>query len=209
MKCPVCQSSEYVLFDQDKKRSYFKCSDCTLVFVPREQILSAADESNRYEAHQNSEDDPYYKKYLTDIAQETLPFLHSESFGLDFGCGKTKLLASIYEERGIQMDSFDLYFHPDESIWKKTYNFIILSEVIEHLAAPKETMESLNSLLKTGGEFFIKTKFYPESSEDFSNWFYKRDMTHVEFFNEKSMETLAQKLGKSFQKIGNDLYRLT
>lgn len=209
MNCPLCQSQAFSLFDRDKKRSFYKCHDCTLVFVPREQILKSEEEFNRYLAHQNDENDPYYRKYLSDVLNPTLRLLHQGDVGLDFGCGKTKLLSTLYQDSGYLVDSYDVYFHPDEMIWKKEYDFIILSEVIEHLSDPLETMNQLNQILKPSGKIFIKTKFYPDSPQDFSNWFYKRDMTHVEFFNRTSMEILAHKLGRSFQEIGEDLYCLT
>ncbi len=208
MNCPVCQSSEYLLFDQDKRRSYFQCHDCNLVYVPREQLVTPHEELERYNAHQNDEADTYYRNYLNDTKEASLKFLNKNHKGLDFGCGRTKLLGQLYKEDGFEVDSFDLYFFPDQSIWDKKYDFIILSEVIEHLANPWETMSALNHILKEKGVFFIKTKFYPPSKEDFSKWFYKRDSTHVEFFNDQSMDVLAKKLGKSFKQIGNDLYLL-
>ena len=203
MICPLCSSSEVTLFDQDGKRSFHRCSVCELVFVPRSEILSEQDEKKRYEAHENSSQDAGYVKYLNSIYQNIHPHIGPEFHGLDFGCGKTTVLADFFGN----CDSYDVFFRPDEEIWTKTYDYIILSEVIEHLTQPIETMEKLRSLLKPGGQFFIKTQFIPEN---FSTWFYKRDLTHVQFFNPVSMNWLGNKLGMNdFRTLVKDLYHFT
>jgi cyclopropane fatty-acyl-phospholipid synthase-like methyltransferase len=194
MKCPICSGKNSSLFDQDKLRSYYKCSDCTLIFVSRDQILPAIDELKRYEAHKNSEEDPHYGAYLKQIVVASLPHLKKNARGLDFGCGKTTLLSKLYGESGLSVDSYDVFFHPEEMIWQKTYDFIVLSEVIEHLAQPLEVMRKLKGILSPTGQIFIKTKLYPETKAAFANWFYKRDATHVQFFSNESLETLAQHL---------------
>lgn len=208
MICPVCQSSNQGLFDQDKQRSYYFCHECSLVFVPRELCLTAELEKNRYNAHKNDENDPLYQQYFQQIVNAIHPYLASHMRGLDFGCGRTKLLEHLFAKKKVSVQSYDLYFYPDE-VLVPPYDFIILSEVIEHLRDPHQIMEDLAGQLRPGGSFFIKTKFYPPSSSDFKQWFYKRDQTHIQFFNEKSMNAMAQKLKCDvFQTIGEDLYCL-
>ncbi|WPU64659.1 class I SAM-dependent methyltransferase [Peredibacter starrii] len=206
MTCPLCQHQSSTIFDQDKIRSYYLCGNCELVFVPREALISPTEEKKRYDSHQNSDQDPGYHHYLQNISQEVLPHLLKSERGLDFGCGATKILGSFFEQRGHSVDSFDLYYHPDQSIWDKKYDFIILSEVIEHLGEPETVMKRLSSILNPAGKIFIKTKMYPQKSQ-FPNWFYKRDITHVQFFNQKSFEFLAQLMKMTGpEKIGDDLF---
>jgi transcription initiation factor TFIIIB Brf1 subunit/transcription initiation factor TFIIB len=200
MTCPLCYSSQNELFDQDKLRHYYLCQNCGLVFVPRNELISESSEKSRYDAHENAENNRGYRAYLTQIANSIRPHLKSGDHGLDFGCGRTKLLAEILTPHDI--DSYDVYFHPDELLIQKKYDFIILSEVIEHLRDPAETMKKLRSLSST---FFIKTKMCPDKDK-FSEWFYKRDHTHVQFFNDKSFDALGF---KSWKKIGDDLYLFT
>jgi SAM-dependent methyltransferase len=193
MNCPLCAHPELDKFQEDQNRSYFRCPECQLISVPRAAMISFQDERLRYESHNNDENDPGYREYLNKIAQAIVPFLKSTDQGLDFGCGRTQLLAELLPQ--YYVDSFDLHFHPEPTIWSKKYDFIILSEVIEHLEDPINEMKKLAQLLRPGGSFYIKTKFHFDSPERFKHWFYKRDLTHIQFFNEKAMQKLAQILG--------------
>lgn len=207
MTCPLCLCPESELYDRDKTRSYEICRKCSLVFVPRDDLLSEKSEKERYEAHQNDEEDQGYQNYLGQIVETINPFLPPQSLGLDFGCGKTLLLEKLLEEKGHFTESYDVFFRPDEKVLKASYDFIVLSEVIEHLRAPHDEMKKIRAMLKSSGQLFIKTKVLPSTKENFSNWFYKRDTTHVQFFSGKSFLELARLLElKEAQSIGNDLY---
>jgi hypothetical protein len=194
MICILCSSESTLKCFEDKSRAYFCCQNCSLIFVPRDSLLDPLEEKKRYDNHQNSDQDPRYRDYLTKTIVEIVPFLGTGAKGLDFGCGSSHLMEKIFFERGYKVDSYDLYYHPNEEIWQRKYDFIVLSEVIEHLAKPKETMEQLRSLLSPGGQIFIKTKYYPESLASFGSWFYKNDPTHIQFFNQQAMGSLARML---------------
>jgi SAM-dependent methyltransferase len=211
VNCVLCQGHSLNQWHQDKLRPYFRCEGCSLVFVPRDLLITAEEEKKRYDTHQNNEEDPRYRNYLTKIADGILPFLSPKAKGLDYGCGASTLLATIFFEAGLSMDSYDLYYHCNDDIWLERYDFIVLSEVIEHLADLDGTMEKLKLLLKPGGQLFIKTKFYPPARELFENWFYKNDPTHVQFFDPLSMAKLAALLNMKGPEDLNctDLYRLS
>lgn len=205
MNCPLCLHDESSLYDQDKERSFFQCSRCTLVFVPRSDLVSLSAEKERYDAHENSSESDGYRTYLTGIANAIHENLEPGSRGLDFGSGKTTLLENILEEKGHDVLSYDVFFHPDVHYMDQKFDFIILSEVIEHLRDPMQEMEKLSHLLNENGKFFIKTKLLPEKG--FSTWFYKRDITHVQFFSLTSFRYLSEKLSlKDAQVIGQDLF---
>lgn len=194
MICPLCTFSESQDFGRDKFRTYHRCLSCSLIFVPRESLLSYDQEAHRYHAHQNLPDDPHYRDYLTQIANGMAPYLKENDFGLDFGCGKTTVLADILISYARNCDSYDPLYHPDETYLQKKYDFIVLSEVIEHLSDPREVMLRLKNLLKEEGRVFVKTKLAPDKEEDFASWFYKRDLTHVQFFNDDSFKALTHLL---------------
>jgi hypothetical protein len=176
--------------------------------VPRDELISIEDERTRYEHHQNESEDQVYLSYLSKIAHESALHLKKGDEGLDFGCGPSPLLGNIFSKNGFPTNSYDLFFHPNNEYQNKSYNFIILSEVIEHLRNPLDVMLKLRGLLKSLGMIFIKTKYYPEKKM-FDDWFYKRDVTHVQFFNETSLQYLASELKMtSVGKIGSDLYLL-
>jgi len=204
--CPICLECNTQEYSQDKFRSYSICNVCGLIFVPRSELISTQDERARYGHHQNESEDPAYFNYLSKIVNDCIPSLKPGDEGLDFGCGPSPLMAKIFSSRGFTADSYDLYFHPHLPYKNKTYDFIILSEVIEHLRNPIEVMKELGHLLNVNGKFFIKTKFYPEK-ELFHHWFYKRDSTHIQFFNEEAFKHLASILKVKYEgRIGEDLY---
>lgn len=211
MICPLCQGVNSIKYDEDKFRSYHLCHNCSLIFVPREKILSFELEAARYQAHQNEEEDPHYRHYLSQTALAIQQVVPQQCRGLDFGCGKTQLMAQIFKDLGHSVDSYDLYFHPREEIWSKSFDFIVLSEVLEHLSQPVEVMRKLSNLLTIKGKIFIKTKLYPANPLAFSSWFYKRDLTHVQFFDDHSLEKLGQLMNMKgpHRTVAPDLYEFT
>lgn len=207
MICIVCESQSRV-YTKDTDRSYFECQACELVFVPRNELISYEQEKARYDHHQNLESDRAYLSYLEKMAEGMKSFLKPGSLGLDFGCGRTTMLEKILEKDGFRVNSYDLYYFPESPFLKQKYDFIILSEVIEHLREPAFTMKELTSKLNPGGKIFIKTKFLP-TREQFDRWFYKRDMTHIQFFNRASMKKIGELSGLLvFKELGEDLFYL-
>jgi SAM-dependent methyltransferase len=204
MICPLCGSVQSELFDKDKTRSFYQCGNCSLVFVPRDELITPDAEKHRYDAHENDETSSGYRDYLSGIAAQLQKYLKNGMTGLDFGSGRTKLLAELLSSEHV-VDSYDVYFHPDLSFLNKKYDFIILSEVIEHLRDPVSELKKLKSILKPDGILFVKTKLVPEKS--FSTWFYKRDITHVQFFSDDSFRHLSKKFGfEEASMIGEDLF---
>lgn len=206
MTCPLCRENSAGPFDQEK-RTYFQCHKCSLVFVPRNELISQDEEKSRYDSHNNAEDDAGYIAYLSGIRDEILPFIKSGSRGLDFGSGRTTLMEKLFREKGFELDSFDIYFRPREELLKNKYDFIIMSEVIEHLRMPFEDMIRIRSMLKPEGGLFVKTKLLPEEKSAFAGWYYKRDKTHVQFFTLHTFRKFEEILGLKFKKaVGEDLF---
>lgn len=198
MMCPLCKGSSSSLYHQDKSRSYYQCQSCTLVYVPREELVSAAEEKTRYDLHENSETDQSYINYLSGIRDVILPHITKSDHGLDFGSGRTTLLEKLFIEHGYQMKSYDLYFHDHPELLKDKYDYIIMSEVIEHLRAPEADLKNLTTMLKPGSSLFVKTKLLPEEKDKFGDWFYKRDKTHVQFFTAGSFQKFGEFFGLKF-----------
>lgn len=201
MDCPFCQKDGAEIYHRDKFREFFLCGSCTIIFVPRTSILEPAEEKKRYDSHQNDETDPGYRKYFMKTAVPVSKELRAEDRGLDFGCGRTRLLGQIFDDLGFKVDSYDPFYYPDELIWQKTFDFAVMNEVIEHLADPVATLQRLRSIVR--GPLFVRTKLYPQTEKEFAEWFYKRDATHVQFFSLKALSQLGQ-----VRELDEDLYRI-
>lgn len=195
MSCPLCQG-ESSLFYQDKKRHYYCCGNCNLIFVPKNEFVSKERESARYKNHNNSRLDPRYTQYLSKVCDDFLEMDPTGTKGIDFGCGESTLLAEFFNAKGNEVSSFDPLFHPNTDWMNYHYNFFTLSEVLEHLHEPLKIISSLKDHLFSEGMILIKTEFLPINEEkDFKDWYYKNDETHIHFYNEKSSLRLAQEVG--------------
>ncbi len=207
MICPSCLKCSIHPYSKDKFRSYLLCLSCSLVFVPRDQLVSEEKEKRRYDDHLNHEEDKIYKEYLDQLVFQTSPHLSRQMKGLDFGCGRSTLLQKLFHRQAFDVRSYDLFYHFDESVFDSLYDFIIMSEVIEHLRKPREELERLRKCLKPQGKLFIKTCLRPSCSDKFDNWYYKRDITHIQFYSMDSLQVLAKELSLSGpRELGNDLF---
>lgn len=180
MDCPLCKTSGALLFYQDK-RNFFRCPECSLVFIPPQQWLTAEEEKSLYDHHKNSPDDPYYRRFLSRLFMPLNQLLSPHSHGLDFGSGPGPTLSVMFEEAGHQMNIYDVFYAPDSKALEQHYDFISTSEVVEHLHHPMEELEQLWSCLKPDGILGIMTKRVIDQ-EAFVHWHYKNDLTHVCFF---------------------------
>ena len=191
--CPLCHTLVTDLFYQDK-RDYYRCSKCLLVFVPAHQYLSLEKEKSMYDHHENSSDDPYYRRFLSRLFTPLQQQLSAQSHGLDFGSGPGPTLSVMFEEIGHQMNIYDIFYAPDSKALEQHYDFITASEVFEHLHQPAKELERLWSCLKPDGILGIMTKRVIDR-EAFSHWHYKNDLTHVCFFSIETFQWLADSWG--------------
>ena len=188
--CPLCSSPEPKFFLEDKKRAYFRCGTCQLIFVSSEFYLSENAEKAEYDLHQNMPDDPGYRKFLSRLFEPLNERIAPGSNGLDFGSGPGPTLSLMFEETGHDMELFDKFYAQDTAVLNNQYDFITATEVLEHLQNPKMELERLWTCLKPGGYLGIMTKLALRV-EEFKSWHYKNDMTHVCFFSCETFEWLA------------------
>lgn len=193
-KCPVCLSSTTRHFLAVDAKDYWRCQACRAAFVDARHHLSPEDECARYRLHRNDPDDPAYRRFLDQLARPLLERLPPGSEGLDYGCGPGPALARMLSEAGHRVALYDPFFRPDDSVWRRTFDFIACSEVAEHFRRPAVEFRSLNRLLRPGGLLGIMTCFQTEE-ERFADWHYRRDPTHVVFYREETFFRLAARHG--------------
>ncbi|AWF80820.1 methyltransferase [Microbulbifer sp. A4B17] len=204
LQCPLCRHRAAQLYHKDKFRSYYQCDNCDLVFVPSQFHLAPDKERAYYDLHENSMEDEGYRQFLSRCAQPLLKELESPCHGLDFGCGPAPLLAKILAENGHRVDLYDYFYMPARKALHRSYDFIVATEVIEHLVQPGVEIESLWQRLRAGGVMALMTKLVI-SAERFANWHYIRDPTHICFFSVNTFEWLARSLGAELQFVHSDV----
>lgn len=170
--------------------------------------LSAAQQKAEYDLHCNSPLDAGYRQFLSRLATPLMERLAPDSEGLDFGCGPGPALSVMLEAAGHRVSLYDIFYHPDESVWQHRYHFITATEVVEHLSRPGEELNRLWHHLQPGGTLGLMTKQVIDA-QAFSRWHYKNDPTHICFFSRQTLQWLATQWGARLELIGADVALFT
>lgn len=191
MDCIICGSSDLELLDIQNK--YYHCQDCEVIFLDPTEIVAQAEEKERYEGHDNNHQNEGYVRMFEDFIEEVIePHLNLGKISdvLEFGCGPGPVLADLLEAQKLEVDRYDPYFFPEKVFLDKKYDLITSTEVFEHFSDPIKEMELLTSHLKDGGYLAVMTSFHP-GPEEFEDWWYKWDPTHIVFYNQKTFSKIA------------------
>lgn len=181
---------------RSRERSYLRCRECALVFVPARFHLSPDAERAVYAQHENDPSDPRYRAFLSRLFVPMRARLALGASGLDFGCGPGPLLATMFRESGVDCAEYDPMFADDRALLTRQYDFISSSEVFEHLADPAGVLTQLLGLLRPGGWLGVMTKRVTADAA-FATWHYIRDSTHISFFGDRTFEWIGERYGLS------------
>lgn len=205
LQCPLCDAgnpaSPYVC---DKRRCYYRCLRCDLIWVDPADYLSRAGEKAEYDLHENSPQDPAYRRFLSRLAMPLMECLPQRASGLDFGCGPGPALALMLREQGYKMALYDLFYFDNKALLEERYDFITATEVFEHLHKPQQVIAQLWGSLETGGILGIMTKLAGDQAA-FEKWHYKNDPTHVCFYSRETFGWLAKWLEAELEFVGPDV----
>mgnify|MGYP001944643262 CR=1 FL=1 len=223
--CPLCHSNSTELWHiQTHKpligREYHRCKVCDLIFVPSIFHWDKPAEIAIYQQHENNPNDLGYRKFLDRIKQPMLQQLallkksqkitnkpQAKITGLDFGCGPGPTLSLMFAEVRVSCANYDLYFANHPELLEQKYDFIVSTEVFEHLAQPADVMNQLVSCLKPEGILGIMTQ-RPRDLAAFQNWRYLADPTHISFFSEACFKWLAKHWQLEQVYLGSDVVLL-
>lgn len=212
MQCPICQMKALIevvakgrVYGRDQW-TYHACVSCEFIFLNPSERLSSDDEKARYLTHNNNHFDQGFSDFLDLFAEPVSEILKDKQLmkGLDFGSGPEAVLAEKFRQRGFEISIYDLFFAADESVFEKTYDFVICHEVIEHCFEPLREIKIMLDVLKTGGVLAIRTLLHP-GPESFESWRYRKDPTHVSFFQKKTFEFIANKYNLRILKSDKDI----
>ena len=217
LQCPLCLFDKSALFYSDQRREYFQCDHCALVFVPYHFHLNEQEEKAEYDLHQNTLFDEGYRRFLSRLFIPLKAEIHAMSHtnsanltnfrALDFGCGPGPALAQMFEEIGLSCHLYDKFYADNPAVLesKNFYDVITMTEVIEHLAQPRQVLEQLLMLLKPGGILGVMTKLVRDL-EAFSHWHYKNDPTHISFYSYATLEYLAANYQLQLSQVADDAF---
>ena len=195
-KCPLCLSVNtgllYARRDSVGTRDFYRCEVCDLVFVPREFHVSPRAQLGRYRSHNNDPADPDYRAFLSRLLDELRPHIVPGAHALDFGSGPGPALAAMMDEEGLRVQTYDPFFHPDASALERRYAFVTCTETAEHFAAPRDDFDMLDSVLDASGWLGVMTGML-DGWEEFADWYYHRDPTHISFYSRRSMSWIAER----------------
>ena len=178
-------------------KTYRRCPICLATVLDPSHHLTPEAEAAHYAHHQNDPTDPRYRRFLSRLADPLLAVLKPGSQVLDFGCGPGPALAAMLTEAGHQVALYDPVFAPDRAVLASSYDAVTCTETAEHFRDPAAEFDRLAGLLRPGGWLAVMTCFQTDDAR-FARWHYRLDPTHVVFYREATLATLAANLGLSF-----------
>jgi hypothetical protein len=201
--CPLCNSTA-TIFYQLKNQLYHQCNNCYGIFVDKTLLPSRETEILRYQKHQNDIEDDGYRKFVLPITSAIGRDFTQNNKGLDFGAGTGPIISKILNDINFQIKQYDPFFHNYPNLLESQYDYIATCEVIEHFHDPKKEFGLLKKLLRKNGKLYCMTNLYNESI-DFQNWDYRSDITHVFFYQEKTIHWIKKEFGFSSVAIDGRL----
>ena len=195
--CKICGSETREIIHERSGVRYHCCTDCEFISMDESFLLTAEEEKMRYDAHENSLEDPsyvdYFRRFIDAAVRDNC---RPGGRGLDFGSGPSPVLATLLErDYGLIMDIHDPFYAPEKPFVGKRYDLVTCTEVVEHLREPIAYFRMFEGLLEEDGLLAIMTSFHPRDDEKFFNWHYRRDASHISFYTLKTMERIALETG--------------
>lgn len=187
MKCKICGSITKEEFDKQIKVNTYFC-DCGFIFQDR--VIDGDVEYDHYAKHDNSFENKGYVNMFERFIDKTKDYIVGDC--LEYGCGPGPVLAELLKQQGHFVKTYDKYFDHDDDYDNYMYDTVTMTEVIEHFDEPMEELKKIKDLLKPNGRLIIQTMFI---QEPFFDWWYRRDYTHISFFNEEVFKLIAELLG--------------
>ncbi len=196
MNCHICHSEARIIEDQQFGLNYYYCLQCGFISQDRESIPAFSDARDEYDRHENSiENEGYVNFFKRFIEASILPFV-DQGKGLDFGSGPEPVLSQVLKrDYGLMVDIYDLHYQPVKVYEHQQYDYIVSTEVIEHIEDPMAVMKLWHEHLKPGGVLAVMTLFHEEDEAHFLDWWYRRDITHISFFTVRTFNYMAEKIG--------------
>lgn len=204
MKCTLCDT----ILDKKADEFYFICFTCGAYVKDKKYFVTNKQEKDRYEEHNNDVNNIGYQNFTSPITNAIIENQKKEQLGLDYGCGTGPVISKQLQDKGYIVHLFDPYFYPDLDYLNHQFDYIFSCEVFEHFHQPKQEIEKLVQLLKPEGRLYIMTHIY-QTEIDFSNWYYRKDPTHVFIYTMKTVGFIINKHNLAIEKLTDRLVVIT
>ena len=219
--CHICSGRKARLFMQKNGSDFFRCPDCKLEFIfpqPGDEALREIYSKNYYDAwglHVDSQAAENSKRrtfeYRLNLIKDALK---PGGKILDCGCATGFFLGLVkqkgYVPYGIEISDYAVNVAKEkfggENIFRGNiedaqfagaqadiFNAIFMTDYLEHVRSPRETLSAAFRLLKPGGVLIITTPDTSSSSKSLLNesWIhYKTE--HLFYFAQKNMSQLLE-----------------
>jgi len=232
-KCPVCRSHCLTKrFSTIRYIRYSRCRVCGFTFsnpVPANETLESFYNSQFYLNYRKFEEnrmerDPYYSiSMYTDMSRLANWLGTDKSITiLDYGCGTGAFLAFLRDKYGFQnVEGIELsnagviigthkfrlpLVSSKRELQRRSYDCVLLLEVIEHVPNPDIFFEEVVNFVKPGGSILITTPavdnllglLMPAFCPHFTG------PSHISMFTEKSISLLLSRFGFGIERLEVD-----
>ena len=190
IKCPLC-SHPAEFFIQDKKRAFYNCPQCQLVFANPQSHLMPAALKQRYGRANKASKQKQLVQFIQPLLGQISVHQSGPLTGLNFGRVLDGNSLDKIERAGHSLYQYDPFIKLDHQIFNQQYDFICCYRVLEHFQQPNKEWSLLSTLLKDGGWLAISTALLTDLSH-FSKWHFKNNPSNVSFYQQQTFEYLAQ-----------------
>ncbi len=208
--CRICNSCSSLFFRDH--REFYKCSECCLIFT--EDFPDKKSEEKHYK-DQWAATDPDFWKGQVDVLLQLINHYLSPQHILDFGSGSGEM-TNEFRKRGFDVTPLEPMTHGylKDQKYSVKFDVVVAVEVIEHLLEPWDEIHEIEKILAPDGivvfTSLLTNPFIdrPDARDQFKNWWYKDDPTHVSFFCNRVLSKMADMRNYDIDIFGNNVFVL-
>jgi 2-polyprenyl-3-methyl-5-hydroxy-6-metoxy-1,4-benzoquinol methylase len=222
--CHICSGNKIVLFMKKNGSSFYRCLDCRLEFIfpqPGDEALKEIYSKNYYDSwglHIDSQAAEKSKRLTFEYRLNLIKdLLKPGDKILDCGCATGFFLDLVkqkgYSPYGIEISDYAVQVAKekfgDENIFRgniedarfsagqaNVFSAIFMTDYLEHVRSPRETLSAAFRLLRPGGALIITTPDTSSLSKATlgKSWIhYKTE--HLFYFSQKNIRSLLEQTG--------------
>jgi hypothetical protein len=182
-KCKICGGNTTPLQDTHMNVGYHVCLHCTFIEKDKQYHLTYEQEKKEYLRHNNTLENIGYVNMFQKIIDDHIKPLNINQKVLDYGSGPVPVFREILLRNGYDIYDYDPFYNNDDSYLKNQYQLITSIEVVEHFYSPIKEFKHIVALLEEDGYLLIRTELREMNDDAFLSWWYRRDVSHVSFYN--------------------------